>query len=409
MKNVIRTVVALSLVFQPVFAAETVATCQPNSYADFVKCAEKTSSDIQISEQQVLSASKLEDAANQWVNPDLDADTVWKGSNQSETTASLLFTLRLGGKKNALVNEAKGEIQKAQATRDLSVNQTRLEIMLSLYRLSHLKTEISLEQESVSTFTKIVDQFQKRPALSPEQDVSLTVFSMALSDHKLRLTRLQSDEEKLMQGLTAVTGISKAAIAKSLPTRKDKWPEVTLEGDLEASPQMRQAVAELKVVRSQKEIADSSAWPDLKIGPSMRVAKDEGANNTFVGVGLSMPIPVFTTNGGNRAFRSQKLVEAELVANQSRKKLAAERNELVNRYNKTVAGLKGSLSGKTLEDRHNQVERQFFKGLVSSPLVIEAHRQLFDLEERRNASELEALESYGRILIMDNKFSEVIL
>ncbi len=271
MNNVIRTVLALSIAFQPVFAAETASSCQPNSYADFVKCAEKNSSDIRISEQQVQSAAKLEDAAQQWINPDLDVDSVWKGSDKTETSAALLFTLRLGGKKDALVSEARSEIQRAQASRDLSVNQTRLEIMLSLYRLSHLKTEIALGNESVNTFTKIVDQFQKRPALSPEQDVSLTVFKMALSDHQLKLTQLQADQDKLVQGLSAVTGISKEAILKSLPSRKEKWSEISAEGDIEASPQMRQAVADLKLARSQKDRAESEAWPDLKVGPSMKL------------------------------------------------------------------------------------------------------------------------------------------
>jgi outer membrane protein TolC len=409
MNYVIRTVVALSIAFQSVFAAEAGGDCQPISYTDFVKCAEKISSDIRISEQQVQAVVNLEDAAQQWVNPDLEVDSVWKGSEKAETTAALLFTVRLGGKKNALVSEAKGEIQRSQANRDLSVNGTRLEIMLSLYRLSHLKAEIALEEESVVTFTKIVGQFQKRPALSPEQDVSLTVFKMSLADHQLRLTRLQADQEKLVQALFSVTGIGKAAILKSLPSRKDKWPEISIEGDVESSPQMRQAVADLKVARSQKDKADSDAWPDLKIGPSMKLTKENGENNTFVGVGLSMSLPMFTTNSGNRAYRSQKVIEVELVANQSRKKLTSARSELVNRYSKTVGSLKNSLSLKDLEEKHEQVERQFFKGLVSSSLIIEAHRQLFELEERRNASELEALESYGRILIMDNKFNEVIL
>jgi hypothetical protein len=71
--------------------------------------------------------------------------------------------------------------------------------------------------------------------------------------------------------------------------------------------------------------------------------------------------------------------------------------------------LKNSISLSIVNEKHEQLEKQFFKGLVPSSLVIEAHRQLFDLEERRNSSELEALESLGRILILDNKFNEVIL
>lgn len=389
-------------------AADPSPSCQPNSYTEFVQCAEKTSSDIRISEQQLKATSKLEDAARQWINPELEAESVAKG-NRSETSASLLFTLRLGGKRGALINEARSELQKSQATRDLSVQQARLEIMLSLYRLSQLKSEIQIEEESVSTFSKIVGQFQKRAALSPEQQVSLSVFKMAEADHQLRLTRLKADQEKLYLALVATTGISKAAIAKSLPSRKEKWPELAVASEIDASPQTKQAEAELRLARSQKEIADADAWPELKVGPVVKAVKENSENTTFVGVGLTMPIPILTQNGGNKAYRSQKVMEAELVLDQTRRKLQSMRSDLANRYIQTVQSLKSSLSLKTVTEKHEQVEKQFFKGLVSSSLVIEAHRQLFDFEERRNASELEALESYGQLLILDNKFSEVIL
>lgn len=412
MEPVFRAAIAVALVLttQPSWANETMAvSCEPSNYMDFIRCAEKSSSEIQISEQQVKSAAKLEDAAGQWINPDLEADTVAKGSQKSETTAALLFTLRLGGKRSALINEAKSEIQRAQADRDLSVQQARLALMISAYRLTHIQSLLHLQEESVATFSKIVNQFQKRAALSPEQDVSLSIFRMALSDHQLKLTNLKSEQEKILQSLVASTGVSKKAILKSLPSRKENWPELSGTSEVEISPQVRMALAELKLAQSQKERADGEAWPDLKIGPSVRSTKDNGENTTYYGLGLSMPIPAFTLNGGNRAYRAQRVTEAELVLQQSKRRLLAARNELVNRYNQTVQSLKSGLSPKSLTEKHELVERQFFKGLVSSPLVIEAHRQLFDLEERRNASEIEALEAFGNILILDNKFTEVIL
>lgn len=391
------------------FAIESHQVCQPTSYSEFVQCAEKNSSEIKISEQELQSASKLEEIANQWINPELEADSVAKGSEKSETTASLLFTLRLGGKKSALSKEAKSEVQKAQATRDLNVQQTRLEIMLAAYRLSHIKSEIHLEEESVAIFTKIVTQYQRRAALSPEQDISLSIFKMAQADHQLRLNKLKADETKLLLSLSAATGITKEFIAKSLPNRKEKWPDIKDSADIESAPQIRLPEAALSVAKSQKDKADSEAWPDLKIGPTIRATKDGNESTTFVGVGLSMPLPVFTQNGGNRAYYSQKIIEAELALAQQKKKAIAARNELASRYNLTVQTLKNTLSLKALSEKHEQVERQFFKGLVSSSLVIEAHRQLFELEERRNSSELEALESYGQLLILENKFNEVIL
>lgn len=413
MKDITMKVLGMLLFFLPhLSTAESVieSVCQPASYTEFVRCAENSAADIKISNQRFKAALKLEDTAKQWVNPELDADTLQKSSGQSETNMALLFTFRLGGKRTALIKEAKSEIQKAQAGRDLDFYQARLEIMLSLYRLSHLKNEVQLEEESVSTFSKIVDQFKKRSARSPEQDVSLTVFKMAQADHQLRLTKLKVEENRLYESLTAATGIAKASILKILPPRKQNWPEVPQANPIESSPQMEKASAELKIAQSLREKAESEAWPDIKMGPAIRTIKEkDGAGDTFVGLSLSMPIPVFTQNGGNRAYYSQKMIEAGFVLEQSKRKLKTLRSQLANQYSETIQTLKDSISSKTLDEKHERLEKQFFKGLVSSSLVIEAHRQLFELEERRNASELEALEAYGQLLILDGRFNEVIL
>jgi outer membrane protein TolC len=392
-----------------IFAAEQTRECKAVNYQELVRCAEKQSTEIQISEQQLKTAEKLEDIAGQWVNPELDADSVSKGSEKSETNATLFFTLRLGGKRNALLGEAQGEVEKAKAGRDLGVYQSRLELMLSLYRLSHLKIEIHIENESVDTFSKIVQQFQKRPALSPEQDVSLSVFKMSLADHQLRLIKLQSEEERLFLALKAVTGLSKEVIARNLPSSKQQWPSIEGNSSQGESPQVRMAIADLKLARSQKERAEGESWPDIKIGPSMKALKENGESNTLVGVALSMPLPIFTQNGGGRAYSAQRLAEAEMGAELAKRKSLASRTELVNRYSQIVQALKSSLSLTIANKSHEQLEKQFFRGLVPSSLVIEAHRQLFELGERRNASELEALEALGRVLIIDNQFSEVIL
>ena len=85
------------------------------------------------------------------------------------------------------------------------------------------------------------------------------------------------------------------------------------------------------------------------------------------------------------------------------------RELLVDKYKLTVSALKSSISTKTVEENHEQIERLFFRGLVPSSLVIEAHRQLIELEQRQNEAAIEAIESLGTIRIMDNEFSEVIL
>ncbi|HRK07520.1 MAG TPA: TolC family protein [Pseudobdellovibrionaceae bacterium] len=404
------TFFAVLFAVAPAVAVEEAATsCRPKNYAEFVSCVEGRSIDIQVFERQLQSAQKLEGVASQWINPEFGADSVWKGSEKSETTASLLFNIRLGGKKNALIAEARSEAQKAVATRDLGKQQVRLQIMLALYRLSHLESEIRIEEETIQTFGKIVGQFEGRPARSPEQETSLSVFRMAQADHKLRLTKLRADQEQIVRLMTAQTGFTREVIFGSLPKRREAWPDLPSAINSEQAPQIRQAASDLNIAKSLQARADGEAWPDLQIGPAFRSTKDGADSNSYVGVALAIPIPVFNRNEGGRAYRAQKTAEAELTLQQSKLRIQAEQNSLENRYVEQVRSLKNTLSIKSLVDKHEQLERQFFKGLVSSALVIEAHRQLFDFEQRRNESELEALEAYGQLSILNNSFDGVIL
>lgn len=383
--------------------------CSPKGYEELVKCAVERSAEVQIVEQQLKAANNLEGMARQWINPELEAESVQKGSEKSETTAALLFDIRLGGKRGAAIQEAQGEVQKARAGRDLNFSQAKLELIVKLYRLSHLNHEIKIEEESVSTFTKITGQFQKKAALSPEQEVSLSVFKMAISDHQLNLVKLKSEQERLLQEITASTGLVKEVILKNLPSHKSNWPDVAGKSQIESSPHLRFAAGELQAARGQKEKADADAWPDLKIGPAVKIQKDGGVSENFYGLSLSMPLPVLSLNGAGRAYGSQKLIEAEMNHALTSRKIVGLRDQLVKKYQATVLTLKSSITDKSAEEKHERIERHFFKGLVPSSLVIEAHRQLVELEEKRNESEREAIEALGSILIIDNNFSEVIL
>ena len=69
--------------------------CQASSYPSLVRCADLQSAELGITEQRLKAATKLEEISRQWINPELDANTVSKGSEKSETTATLFFTFRL--------------------------------------------------------------------------------------------------------------------------------------------------------------------------------------------------------------------------------------------------------------------------------------------------------------------------
>ncbi len=384
--------------------------CNSKNYEELVKCALDQALEIQVSEQKFNATKKLEGMAKQLLNPELQIQNLQKGSEKSETSATLLFDVRLGGKRAAALNEAQGEIQKSSAEKDLSVAQFKLDLMLKLYRLTHLNHELKIEDETINTFSKIISQFQSKPALTPEQEVSLSIFKIATSEHQLNLVWIKNESQKLVQDISSSTNLPKDLILKNLPQHKLNWPEVSEDTQSENSPHVRFATGDLQIARALKEKSDAEVWPDLKIGPSFKVQKDGSAGTeNFVGLSLSIPLAILNQNTAGRAYSSQKVVEAQLVHTLTARKVSSLREQFIQKYRTTVASLRNLITDASAEEKHKTVERHFFKGMISSSLVIEAHRQLIEFEEKRNESEREAIEALGSILIMDNKISEVTL
>jgi len=408
MKGLVYIAIALIAVSENA-RAQNESTCAINDYQTLLTCAEKKSSDIKLSEQRIKSSSKLEDAAGQWDNPEIDLESVSKGSEITEKSATLYLNIPIGGKRSARKNEARAEHQKSLIENQFAIQSTRLTLSLSLYRLAHLQKEIRIEQESVDTFSKIIRQYQGRKALSPEQDVSLSVFKMALSDHQFNLVKLKSESEKILKELEASTDLDKQTILKYLPKPKTQWLKVSDQSEVAEAPQIKAAQAEVEISRSQNDKAKADAWPDLKVGPTVIENKVGNETEKLTGLSLSMPLPVFSLNGGQKDYTKQRIIESEMSLDLTKRKMKAMRSQLTEKYNNTVGALKSAIDLKTISEKHERIENQFFKGVVPSSLIIEAHRQLYDLESRRNEAEMEALDALGQILIIDNKFNEVIL
>lgn len=397
------------VLFCSLMVGATEKECRPTNYAELVQCLETFSTEIRISEQSIKAESHLAEMASQWINPELDAESVGQGSEKAESSATLFFTIRLGGRKSARVEEANQLIFKADLSHQLIVQRARLQFMISLYRLSHLKNEIQIEQESIRTFSKIVYQYQRRASLSPEQDVSSTVFKMALSDHQFRLVKLQTGEDRLFQDLSDATGLARSVFANNLPPAKTTWPQLNEEAVVKDSIEVRLAAADLELAKVRSEIVKTSVWPDLKVGPSLKEVRENGSRSTLYGVALSMALPVFNAGGADRSYGSEKVIESTLQYDLAKIKILSNRNILVRKYERTRDQLKNSISLKYVMEKHERLERQFLKGLVPSSLVIEAHRQLFDFAEQRNNAEVEAIHALGQVLIYDEKLAGVVL
>lgn len=373
---------------------------EPTSVNEVVKCAVDRAPESQRAEGNALEAQMQTAAAAQLPNPELGADYL-KGRSDSELTLSLQFPVTALLSRSAKISAAEALELAAKTQFKATQSRTKIAALLNLHRLRQHLREKELIDEALQTFAKLVKQYEARPQLPPEQEISLSVFRMAESDYKLQQLSLAQEEAKLRSFFLTATGLDLEQAKKALPRSVEPWPEYKAGLDLNSATELKIAQAELNRAEAEQRFARVSSWPELKAGPSFKRLNSGGNSSTSWGAGLGLSLPVFNWNGSERARAAQAKSNADLNLVLTKQELNQKRDELISVYRSSVQALKGMLSLANLTKNHERVERLFSRGIVTSSLVIEAHRSLVDLEKNRNEKELVALEALWSLRVID--------
>ncbi|MGE3682682.1 MAG: TolC family protein [Bdellovibrionales bacterium] len=398
----------VSLLSSMTVYGQTPCEGQKISYAQVLKCVEERSPAIQSALLEMERANANVGAAGQWRNPELGLES-FQGKVLSQSTSETDLTLAVPiepGKIGARLRVANSGIRVAEALLYEARATVRSEVMLKLHRLRQLLHEQEILDESISTFAKLVSQYSRRPKLSPEQELSTTVFRLAKSDYDLRKATLNEELATLDSFFKLRTGRTVETLIPSLPSAPKSWPKIEGSGSVEHSPRIRQLSAELEVANAEVSLARSESWPTVSVGPSVKLVNEGGRADQLYGVNLSLPLPLFNANGAGR-----RAAQAGAKVSETKKSfgLLEEENrraELVRIYDQSVAALNSTQSHPEIEKRHHEAERQFMRGLVPSSLVIEAHRTFVDLEQSRHQRELRAIEAWLGIYTLDGQILE---
>ncbi len=381
-----------------------------NTPKDVLECALDFHPDLVRGKGSLKQADSLGDQAAQRPNPELSARSL-VGKNEGESITgheiNLAHTFELGGKRSARIDKANAEKDQISSEFLKTKEEVYISISKILYRIRQVHAEIRTIDEALDTFERIQKQFKVRPRLAPEQEVSLSVFQLAEGDYKLRKATLESEENALERSVEVAIGKEFPHSKESLlPPPQKSWPDLQVGSGEFRGSDFKVAVSELKNAQAEMEIAKGASWPDLKLGPSLQ-SQSQGSNQYLTyGVNLTLPLPLYQANGGGRAVAAAGLMRAEQSLELRKRELGQQRKMLFNQYQKSSKALKESVSLPDIEKKHKSVERQFERGVISSSLVIEAHRQMVDFTKSQNELELNALESLWRLKALDGSLFE---
>ncbi len=383
-----------------------------STYQKIVECAELRSPDVQEAKLEFERANQQIRAAGQWRNPELGAES-FSGKvgteNRSETDITLGVPIELGGKISAREAVAKGQALAAEARLYETQSTVRTQMLLKLHRLRQVLHEQEIVNEAIGTFSKLLGQYAKRPALSPEQQISSSVFQLSKGDYDLKKLANSDELLALESYFRLKVGLGIDEIKKGLPQVPKTWPTIDRRTASRPSPRQRVLDAELATANAELSQARAEAWPTVTLGPSVKMVKENGISDQMMGFNVSLPVPVFNLNGGVKAAAAAGVKVSETRRQIGLRDQELKREELARVYEQSIKTLSGSLSHQEIEKRHSDAEKLFTKGIVPSALVIEAHRTSYELERTRHERELKTLEALLNIYSIDGIILEVSL
>lgn len=378
------------------------AATKPQNINELFEHVESMSPEIQKAKNNLEVVKQRLTLAGQIPNPELSIGS-WNGRAGSkkwkQNDITITQPLEFGGKRGSRIDVVEAEIKQTNIELTALVAQVRLKVLFTLYRLRQLKEELDLLIEAKKTFTHLVANYKNRPQLSPEQSTSMFIFELAGNDYELKVEESYAELNALESEAKVLTGFSYDDLAAILPQKITKWPVLQSLKEIN-SPSLRSITAQTQLSESELELAKADAWPTVSIGPSYTAQNQFGEHANILGVVVSFPIPVLNQNNGAKAIALKSIVANRKLFEIEKSVLETRRINLAKTYSSSSKVLESQSNGKDLHDKHVKVENNFLRGLISSPLVIESHRQIYENQKLYHLRELQTLDVYYQLVLL---------
>lgn len=363
---------------------------------------ETMSPEIQKAKMNLEIVRGLKTQAAQIPNPEIAAGN-WSGKAKAQswkqTDITVVQPIELGGKRQSRIEVAEAQEKEAQVTLVTLSAEIRLKVLFSMYRMRQLNDEIETMSEAKHTFENLVKNYRKRPQLSPEQSTSLYVFDLTENEYDLLLEDARTEMNLLESDFKVLTGLSVDEIRSFLPQRLKKWPSLSGDSELN-SPTLRILSARTQLSEKELELAKADIWPTVSIGPSYTMQNQFGEQANILGVVVSLPLPIWNQNNGAREIAARSIVANRKFAEIEKNLQGTRRTGLLKSYLSSSRLLESQAIQSIHFKGHQAVEQNFLRGLVSSPLVIESHRQYVDAQKLYHSRELKALDYYYQLILL---------
>ena len=399
------------LLFFPISSFANI-NCPEGTLKEFVLCLTGLHPEMKKSELLGSQGEGVAQSGSAWMNPEIDFETTQGqslGGKIGTNRIMLSYPFQLFGQRSARKEKAFAESDLLKIEGLKGKNELLEHTVLNLYRLRQLKEESGILDETLEAYSKVVKQLSSRPQLSPEQQVTMGVFKLAVGDLSFKRANLLSEQRKIEDFFSHVPSLTKQQVEKNLPKRKENWPEVkSSQSEFKGWP-LKQVDSQLKLAQAEFDASRAEAWPEIKAGVIFEQEIDGPVKKDKYGFGITMPLPFFTWNQGNRQATASVYQKAVVEKELAQKEVKNERSRLQELYQSALETMKNSPKESEIQSRYKNIESLYSRGLIGSSLLIEAHRQLFDFKTSQNEIESKTMEALFRIYELEGSALEDLL
>lgn len=377
----------------------------------FAKCNLKTPNDLLESfktyhpnvvenNSSVSASAKWIEVAKQRPNPELQAQGM-KGEeidgDIDRLSLSIMHTLELGGKRSSRIEYAESKRKQFKASAQDSNENIVIDAILKAYRLRQVKELIPIYEEAYAALKKILKVKSKRKSLSPEEEVEKETLVLATNDYRLKVSKLNSEKINLDKHLSFFIGKDCQLQLESLPQKVNLTRNFNQNKEPLSFSKLQVAMNNLETTKMKFELERSNAYPNLKIGPAFETENINGKNYQSIGLSLSMDLPILNTNSGSKSQALEQMNNARLRFNNVKREASLDLEAWIEKYKALGSSLKTIATREDLDKKHLKIEKLFKRGVISTAMIIESHRQLIEFANTRNEFELGAAEALWNI------------
>lgn len=258
-------------------------------------------------EYRMSSSRYLIDQAGRYPNPEFEAeleDILWDapGLKEPEITVKLAQELELFGQRGARKAVALAGLESARLDSTTASFDLYLETKQRFYALARAQRHIRLLQNQVELARSIVENIEYRMARGAGLESELLLARLEMSREELALAEAEQDLAVAQASLTSLWSTERDSVSVTTADELDLSALIerieTLPIEVDSSRDLLAMKREQSMLGAEFDLAAAEARPSLRLSGGFRRVEAENSNSFLVG--LSLPLPLWNRNQGER-------------------------------------------------------------------------------------------------------------